>query len=227
MVAESSVHDEEEYLWLSGLQHFAFCRRQWALIYLEQAWQENVLTFAGREFHERVDDPNYSESRRDRVITRRVPLVSPSLRLYGIADTVEFHRRPDTGVRLPGREGLWVPYPVEYKRGRPKSADCDRVQLCAQALCLEEMLGVEVPEGALYYGRTRHREVVAIDASLRQYTRELAAEMHAAFLRGSMPSAHYTKACDSCSLVEQCLPRLPRHTSVASYIDSMVVGIDQ
>lgn len=163
--------EEIDYLPLSGVQHYDFCSRQWALIHVEQLWQENLLTFSGRSFHEQVDNPFFTETRKDRFVTRSVPLVSASLGLYGVADVVEFHRQNDKGIPFLGRDGLWMPYPVEYKVGRPKSDDCDRVQLCAQTICLEEMYEVTIAEGALFYGRVRRREVVRFDQDLRGKTR--------------------------------------------------------
>lgn len=227
MDIKKDVPEEDEYLMLSGIQHYAFCPRQWALIHLEQLWQENLLTFSGRELHTRVDDPIHSETRRDRIITRGVPISSRSLQLYGIADVVEFHRHPDRGVALKGRDGLWVPYPVEFKLGRPKVDHCDRVQLCAQAVCLEETFELEITEGAIFYGRMRRRETVVFDDELRRETHRLAGEMRSVFAHGVTPKAQYSRACESCSLIEQCMPKLPVSRDVADYIDSLVFGGDE
>lgn len=213
----------EDYLPLSGIQHFAFCPRQWALIHLEQLWDENILTFQGREMHERVDDAGFSETRGDLVITRSVPISSASLRLYGVADVVEF-RRSDKGIKLEGREGLWMPYPVEYKLGRPKVDHCDRVQLCAQAICLEETYGIQITEGAIFYGRIRRRETVKLNDELRRETHRLAVEMRELFSQGITPKAKYSRACMSCSLYDHCLPRLPVEKRVDDYINSIVMG---
>jgi len=128
--------DEEEYLQLSGLQHFAFCRRQWALIHIEDQWAENFRTVDGHIMHEHVHDQGSRESRGDRLIVRGLSVHSAQLGISGQCDAVEFHRNPD-GVALRGREGLWLPYPVEYKRGKPKEHSADELQLCAQAMCLE------------------------------------------------------------------------------------------
>lgn len=222
MEDEISTNQEDNYLQLSGIQHYAFCPRQWALIYLEQLWQENILTFSGRELHERVDDSSFSETRGDRIITRSVPISSMSLQLFGVADMVEFHRQPDRGIKLEGRDGFWIPYPVEYKLGHPKVSHCDRVQLCAQAICLEETFGLRIMEGAIFYGRVRRRETVKLDEVLRRETHRLTAEMQSVYASGITPKAKYSSACDSCSLVEQCMPKLLGSRDITSYINSLV-----
>lgn len=131
--------EEEDYLQLSGLQHFAFCRRQWALIHIEAQWAENLRTVDGHLMHENVHNQEFRESRGDRLIVRGLAIHSARLGISGQCDMVEFRQDP-AGVPLRGREGLWLPYPVEFKRGKPKEDDADELQLCAQAMCLEEML---------------------------------------------------------------------------------------
>ena len=131
------MDSSDEYLQIAGIQHYAFCPRQWALIHMEQLWQENVLTYGGRKLHENVDRPEYNETRVDRVTTRSVPLVSHRLGVVGVADMVEYIRTEDEGISLAGRDGRWTPRPVEYKHGESKVSACDRVQLCAQTMCLE------------------------------------------------------------------------------------------
>ena len=181
---------DENNLPISGLQHLAFCPRQWGLIHLEQAWQENRLTAEGRLLHERADLSG--QSRRDQVRTvRGMWLRSDRLALTGRADIVEF--KPE-------------PYPVEYKRGRKKPNDCDAVQLCAQALCLEEMLGVSIPKGAFFYGDPRRRLEVLFTEELRSRTESLSATMHQLFCAGITPAAQPGPHCRSCSLVDLCLP---------------------
>jgi CRISPR-associated exonuclease Cas4 len=151
-----------------------------------------------------------------------VPVASYSLGLSGVCDVVEFSESPE-GVKLPGRAGLYLPAPVEYKRGHPKPDPMDEAQLCAQALCLEEMLSVSIPGGWLYYGQTRHRVAVELTADLRQLVREMAAEMHAYFARGYTPRVKTSKACKSCSLAEICLPGLQEKIMPASrYIRQQV-----
>lgn len=190
---------------LSALQHLVFCERQCALIHVEGLWVENPLTAEGRALHEATDS-GLPESRGDVRIARSLPLRSHRLGLVGKADVVELHRTGDDGARLPGLPGRWRPFPVEYKRGRPKSHDADRVQLCAQALCLEEMLGVVVPRGALFYGKTRRREEVAFDAELRETTERAAAQVHELLASGVTPPAVLEPKCKRCSLRPLCRP---------------------
>lgn len=219
--------NEDEMLMISGIQHFAFCRRQWGLIHIEQQWAENVLTYEGRQMHRRADDPFANEMRGDVLITRAIPLVSSSLGLYGVADVVEFHAVADpkdtNKTRLAGRKGWWRPYPVEYKRGNRKDGDCDEVQLCAQAIALEEMLQVSVSEGALYYGERERRVTVPFSLALRERVREQAIEMHRAFDFGVTAAALYEPKCKSCSLLAICKPKL-RVGSTDRYIRDYLSG---
>ena len=208
---------EQDYLPLSGLQHFAFCRRQWALIHIENLWAENLRTTEGRLMHERAHDVSFRERRGNTLIVRGVSISSPTLGVSGQCDVLEYHRSQQ-GVPLPGNDGLWLPYPVEYKRGAPKDHDADRMQLCAQAMCLEETLCCEIPEGALFYGETRRREVVPFAESLRQQVRDALSEMHQLYQKGYTPRVKPTKGCNACSLKELCLPRLTRTRSVAEYL---------
>lgn len=205
----------DELLPLSGIQHFVFCRRQWALIHVEQQWKENVLTAEGRIMHKRTDDPFFTETRNGVVVARAVPIASYRLGLSGVCDVVEFTQSPE-GVRLPGREGLYLPAPVEYKRGKPKRDPCDEAQLCAQGVCLEEMLSATIPAGYLYYGETRHRVPVELTAELRELVRGMAEEMHAYFSRGYTPRVKPFKGCRSCSLADICLPGLQEKVVPAS-----------
>lgn len=202
---------------LSALQHFAFCRRQWGLIFLERQWAENARTAEGQVFHETAHHGPESEARGDLLILRGLRVASPSLRLGGICDVVEFHRSP-SGVSLVGREGLWLPYPVEYKKGSDQTKESDEVQLCGQALCLEEMLCCQIPEGSLFYGETRRRTRVAFDGTLRQRTLDLLHELLGYMDRGYTPGAKLHKGCNACSLRDICLPKLSRAPSVADYI---------
>jgi CRISPR-associated exonuclease Cas4 len=212
------MYSDDELLLLSGIQHFAFCRRQWALIHVEQQWQENIKTFSGRQMHERVDDPFFTEARGTVLITRSLPLVSHQLGFYGVADVVEFNSSED-GITIKGRKGLWKPYPIEYKYGQPKADDRDMVQLCAQGICLEEMFNLSISKGALFYGRTRRRQEVEFDETLRKRVAQLAEDMHEMFQKGITPCGEYTPACKSCSLLEICLPRLGSKRSVQRYLD--------
>ena len=199
------------------MQHFAFCRRQWGLIFFERQWAENARTAEGQVFHETAHHGPESEARGELLILRGLRVASPSLRLGGICDVVEFHRSP-SGVSLAGREGLWLPYPVEYKRGSDQTRESDEVQLCGQALCLEEMLCCQIPEGSLFYGETRRRTRVAFDGTLRQRTLDLLHELLGYMDRGYTPGAKFHKGCNACSLRDICLPKLSRAPSVADYI---------
>ncbi len=204
---------EDDLLPLSGLQHLLFCERQWALIHIEQQWAENRLTQEGRVLHERVHESG-TEARPDVVVARGLRVRSLRLGLAGETDVVEFQRvASDSGsasgtVELEGRSGRWRPFPVEYKRGRPKSEAWDEVQLCAQALCLEETLGAEIPCGALYYGTNRRRTAVEFDTALRSQTEDLARRMHELYAAQVTPPAEYEKKCENCSLIERCMPKL-------------------
>jgi len=212
----------DELLPLSGIQHFLFCRRQWALIYVERQWQENVLTVEGKLLHKRADDPFFSETRKGVITARSVPIASYRLGLSGVCDVVEFTESPE-GMQLPGREGLFLPAPVEYKRGKEKHDHSDESQLCAQAICLEEMLSVAIPSGYLYYGETRHRVAVELTAELRELVRSMSEEMHAYFQRGYTPRVKTSKACRSCSLADICLPVLQEKVMPASkYIQQQI-----
>ena len=204
-------------LQLSGLQHFAYCPRQWALIHIEQQWQENERTADGRIFHSRAHEGASHELRGDLLILRGLRVFSDELGVSGSCDVVEFRRDP-AGVSLPRFEGTWQPYPVEYKRGEPKENNADRLQLCAQAMCLEEMLLCDIPEGSLFYGETRRREVVALDAPLRAEVTQMLDQMHRYYNAHHTPKARQTKGCNACSLRDVCLPRLGRLSDVSSYI---------
>jgi CRISPR-associated exonuclease Cas4 len=191
---------------LSALQHYLFCPRQCALIHIEQSWAENAATAEGRVAHDRVHDTETEVRRGIRTVTG-MPLRSDRLGVTGIADVVELHRTP---------EGGWRPLPVEHKRGRPKAHRADEVQLCAQAFALEEMFGVAIAEGALFYGQPRRRTLVAFDAALRGLTEEIAAAAHALITAGSTPRMGYEKKrCDACSLIEICRPRITGATRSA------------
>lgn len=214
-------YSEDEFLALSGIQHFRYCRRQWALIHLEGLWLESYHTADGRAMHERAHDRTERESRGDLLITRGMRVFSEELGIAGECDVVEFRRAAD-GISLSNREGLWMPFPVEYKRGSPKENTADALQLCAQAMCLEAMLCCEIRQGALYYGETRRRERVEFTSSLRDEVRELVAEMHALARSGYTPRVKPNKGCSACSLKELCLPKLLRGPSAKAYLERTV-----
>jgi len=200
---------EDDLIQLSSLQHYAYCRRQCALIHIEMLWDENVLTTEGRVMHEKADTGK-PESRGDIRIQYGMPIRSLRLGLVGKADVVEFHRQ--------GAD--WVPYPVEYKHGKPKMDDCDKVQLCAQAICLEEMLNLKIEKGAFFYGKTRRRLEVLFDSTLREETENAAKEVRLLIEGGITPQADYSAKCDQCSLVNLCLPK--KDKKVAMYLEKAV-----
>ncbi len=210
-------YSEDEYLQLSGLQHFKFCRRQWALIHIEQQWAENYRTIDGALMHKNAHDAQFQESRGDLFITRGVSVFSPTLGVSGQCDVLEY-RRAEAGIPVKGKTGLWQPYPVEYKRGSPREDTGDTLQLCGQAMCLEEMLCCYIPEGALYYGETRRRVRVPFTEQLRQEVRDMLSQMHAFYSRGYTPKVKPSKSCNACSLKELCLPKLMKNKSVAVYL---------
>jgi CRISPR-associated exonuclease Cas4 len=218
------MYAEADLLPLSALQHLVFCERQCALIHLEQQWEENRLTAEGRILHDRVDEPDV-ENRPGLRIVRALKIRSLRLGLSGQADVVEFHEVPEggaQGVALPGARGRWQPFPVEYKRGKPKTDRCDEVQLCAQALCLEEMLEASVPAGALFYGIPRRRTDVAVDQALRAETERRCARLHAMIDSGVTPAACYSKKCDSCSLLDVCRPKALGIPPASGYLAALL-----
>ena len=212
-------YSDEDLLALSGIQHFHFCKRQWALIHIERQWEDNQRTVEGHYIHERADDPFISETRGEVIISRAYPLVSYSLGFYGIADVIEYIRSP-AGISLPGREGLWRVCPVEYKRGKPKIDERDEVQLCAQAMCLEEMLHIRIDQADFFYHEIRRRIHLSLTSELRELVRNHSEEMHRLFHEGITPVASMDNTCKSCSLVEICVPKLTsRSSSVGKYIE--------
>lgn len=180
------MYEENEFLQLSGIQHFAFCRRQWALAYIEMQWQENVRTVEGRLLHEKAHDTTSREKRGDLLISRGMPIHSRTLGISGECDVVEFHREED-GITLQGYEGTYKVVPVEYKKGKPKQGNADILQLTAQAMCLEEMLCCDIPFGYLYYGEIRRREKIEFSKEIRKEVCEMFREMHGYFSRQYTP----------------------------------------
>ena len=207
---------ESDLLPLSALQHICFCERQCALIHVEQVWLENRFTAEGRIMHERVDTGK-SEKRKDIRVSTAVSLRSLRLGLVGKADVVEFHRK-----KMPEGSTIWQPFPVEYKRGRPKKDNCDKIQLCAQALCLEEMLNLRIECGALFYGKTRRRQDVDFNDALRAETEQMAVSLHELFNQRETPKPVFDKRCPHCSFVTYCLPeKLDGKESVSRYLEKI------
>ncbi|MDE7375967.1 MAG: CRISPR-associated protein Cas4 [Muribaculaceae bacterium] len=221
------LYSEDEMLQLSGIQHFVFCPRQWALIHIEQVWADNALTAEGSILHENVDNPFLRETNGSQTITLRgFRLASPQLGLSGIADAVEIYPYADAPKSKPAllKNKMYDAMPIEYKRGKPKTTDCDRMQVATQAIILEEMLGINITKGAIFYWETRHREHFDISAQLKQKTIETAAEMHETFDSGILPKAVKKSHCRNCSLLDHCLPSL-RGRSATKYISESIDSI--
>ncbi|AKG05748.1 CRISPR-associated protein Cas4 [Salimicrobium jeotgali] len=206
---------------LSGIQHFRFCRRQWALIHIEQQWAENAKTTEGNIMHKKADNPFVKEKRGEKIVARGMPIKSEELKLSGICDVVEFSKN-DHGVPLHGSTETYEVFPVEYKRGKPKKDRTDILQLTAQAICLEEMLVTEVKKGYIYYGETKRREEVHFTLELRNELKNVASEMHDYFKRRYTPIVKTGKFCESCSLKDMCLPHLMNKESVRGYIERVI-----
>ncbi len=217
------MYQEEDFLTLSELQHFSFCKRQWALINIEQQWMENERTISGHLFHEKAHDNSKTEKRGNVITTRGMWVKSTSLGVCGICDVVEFHKNTN-GVRLINYPDLWMPYPIEYKVGKQKEDDSDAIQLCAQAMCLEEMFCCRIDEGALFYGELRRREIVFFSEEIREKVKKSLEEMHDLMRKKYTPKVK-PKKCGNCSLKEICLPRLLRNTSVDNYIKEQLKAI--
>jgi len=204
------MYFNDDFLQLSALQHFLFCQRQCALIHIEQVWEENLFTAEGRVMHEKAHEEQF-ETKGGVRIERGMPLRSEKLGLNGKADIVEFHRS-ENGKKL-------EPFPVEYKRGKPKENNCDKVQLCAQSICLEEMLGCSISNGAIFYGKTHRRLDVEFTEELRKETIEAAAKVHELIKEGETPKALYSRRCGMCSIISVCMPKaMERKKSVTDYL---------
>lgn len=210
-------YNEEDFLLLSGIQHFAFCKRQWALIHIEKQWQENVRTIEGEILHEKAHDESIKEKRGDLIVSRSMAVFSRSLGITGACDVVELHKSSE-GVDIFGREEKYKPVPVEYKRGKPKEDESDSMQLCAQAMCLEEMLLCEISEAFLFYGETKRRLKVPLDNKLRDRVGSIVKEMHEYYDRRYTPKVKPSKRCKACSMNELCMPKLCQNPSAINYI---------
>lgn len=215
------MYQEDDYLLISGIQHYVFCKRQWGLIHLEQQWEDNYLTTSGELMHEHAHDDSLQESRPGMLVLHNYPVCSATLGITGCCDILECTENPD-GIVLPRKKGKWTLTPVEYKRGKPKEHDADVYQLCAQVLCLEEMHHCSIPSAYLYYGQTRHRLLVQIDDILRTHVKDLFQEMHATFDSGHIPQASYSKRCKACSVKDICMPQIEKLTDVSTYITTHI-----
>ena len=218
-------YNEEDFLMISGLQHFIFCRRQWALIHIEHQWAENYRTVDGSLMHKITHDKSFSESRGDRLVTRGMAVFSSTLGVSGECDVLEFTRH-EQGITLSGKDGTWMPYPVEYKRGSFNENSGDTLQLCCQAMCLEEMLCCTIPEGALYFGGPKRRMPVEFSAELREEVKAALTEMHELYNRGYTPKVKPKKSCNACSLAEICVPKLNRAGTAKEYLLANLANLD-
>jgi CRISPR-associated exonuclease Cas4 len=222
------MYDEDDLLPISGLQHLLFCERRAALVLIENLWEENTFTADGRIKHERAHEVG-TEARPGIRVARGLRLRSLILGLSGMTDIVEFHRTEDlTGIALERAEGLWQPVPVEYKRGKLRKEDGYELQLCAQAMCLEEMLGAEIPRGYIYYGKTNRRLEIDFSQELRQKTSMAAARLRALFSSGVTPKAIHTRKCERCSLINLCLPAVSgSKQSTGAYLKRMLKAVGE
>ncbi|MGD7006793.1 CRISPR-associated protein Cas4 [Metabacillus sp. 84] len=214
------VNEEEKFLLLSGIQHFRFCKRQWALIHIEQQWAENVKTIEGQHLHKNADDPFKREKRGKKIVVRGMPIKSNELGITGVCDVVEFLQNSN-GVPIFGWEGSYLPFPVEYKRGKPKKNDIDVVQLAAQAMCLEEMLMCTVETGYIYYHEIKHREEIPLEEH-KIMVPSIIREMHEYYSKKYTPKVKGGPHCNSCSLQSMCLPNMLSKRPVKSYINGVI-----
>lgn len=214
------MYCEDDMLMLSGIQHFRFCPRQWALIHLEQQWEDNLLTIEGQLLHKHVDDPFYRQKCGDHITLRSVNIASYELGLYGISDAIELLPSDETTdtIRHPKYPGHWLPVPIEYKHGKPKKNEVDEVQLAAQAICLEEMYSIRISHGAFFYAEIRHRVEVEITPRLRDIVRECSEEMHEIYHKKRIPMASKGKHCERCSIKNLCLPEINECGDASTYL---------
>lgn len=219
-----NFYDDDEMLMLSGIQHYMFCPRQWALIHIEQQWSDNRFTTEGNILHKNVDNPQYRQKNGNVITLRSVHIASHTLGLYGVTDAVELipADSADNAIMHPLYSGYWKPFPIEYKRGHSKPDERDEVQLAAQVICLEEMYGIHIDTAALYYHETRRRDVVTINETLRRLTYSCAEQMHIMFKSGKSPKAEKRGVCRKCSLVDICELSLSRLSNVTDYLKTFL-----
>lgn len=215
------MYSEDDMLMLSGIQHFRFCPRQWALIHLERLWEENILTTEGKILHKHVDDPFYRQKCGANIVLRSVSIASHQLGLYGKSDVIELQPADDdcpNSITHPKYPERWIPVPIEYKHGSPKRNEIDEVQLVAQAMCLEEMYSIKISHGAFYYAKTRHREEVEITNRLRELVNTCAQQMHNIYKERTLPKSNVKTSCKKCSLYNLCMPELEKCATVRYYL---------
>lgn len=215
------MYDDDNILSISGIQHFVFCRRQWALIHLEQQWAENLLTVSGEIMHQRAHDNSFTETRNGIITSRGMQVVSYELGIYGVCDVVEFIPS-ESGAAIHGKSGRYKIIPVEYKHGEPKETDADILQVAAQALCLENMFCTKIDELNIFYGKTKHRQRIEFSDEIRNRLIEVIDEMHLLYERRYTPRVKQNKNCRACSLKNLCLPRLTKIKSVNKYVSDML-----
>ncbi len=206
---------------ISGIQHFVFCRRQWALIHVEQQWEDNYFTVDGELKHERADNPEIHEKRKNTISIHALPIKSRTLGITGKCDVVELNQS-EKGIYMPQYNGYYSVTPIEYKRGKPKEDNADKLQLLAEAFCLEEMLAARIDRGYLFYFETRRREEVSFTEELRRQLNQIVDEMHSYMDRGFTPKVKTGKKCKTCSLKDICLPELNNHKDVKQYIQGRI-----
>jgi CRISPR-associated exonuclease Cas4 len=214
------MYSEDDMLMLSGIQHYKFCPRQWALIHIEQQWNENRLTTEGNILHKHVDDPFYRQKCGDYINLRSVNIASKELGLYGITDVIELHptQNKKNSISHSKYSGRWIPYPIEYKHGKPKRNHIDEVQLTAQAMCLEEEYQITIYEGAFYYAEIRRRVEVSFTQELRDIVRNCVKEMHTIYETKQIPKSKYHNYCDKCSMINICMPSKKGDTKASYYL---------
>ncbi|MDR0484159.1 MAG: CRISPR-associated protein Cas4 [Alphaproteobacteria bacterium] len=217
------MYQEDDLLMISGIQHLAFCERQFSLIHVEEQWQENILTITGSLIHQKVDNPYIVEKRNDTITARSIKVASYKLGLTGIIDVIEFKKSdsPTNCIEIPKYKGFWQPLVMEYKRGKPKDIDCDKAQVCASAMCLEEMHNIKLEEGSIFYNATKHREPVFFTQELRDNVINYAKKMHYLYDNGITPKAILNKSCKSCSMNEICMPSLSK-LNVDKYLKQII-----
>lgn len=215
------IYSDDDILSISGIQHFVFCRRQWALIHIEQQWAENLLTVSGEIMHKNAHDNTFSEKRKDMIISRGMNIMSYSLGINGVCDVVEFHKS-DSGAIINGYEGQYKIIPVEYKHGQPKEDKADIFQVAAQALCLEDMFCTKIEEVHIYYGKTKRRQKIILDDTVRTELISIINEMHSLYKRKYTPKVKKNKKCRACSMADLCIPTLTKTSTVSEYISSCI-----
>lgn len=206
---------------ISGIQNFAYCKRRWALVHIEQMWNENALTLEGQYMHERVHDESFTEKRGKLILSRGMAVASKRLGISGVCDMVELEM-DDNGIEVVGRDGKYRIYPVEYKHGRPNSEHTDELQLCAQAICLEEMLCTYIHKGAIYYGAIKHRKEVDFTPELRLEVEKMISEMRQYMDRSYTPKVKRNKSCANCSMIDYCFSALLSKKPAKSYIEAAI-----